>query len=326
MPNRRSQGAQPVRATWAILLTLSLGGCTAYQPVAWNGDGSWAQARVAANARAAPPEAAGRSPARAADGRRHVVRPGETLSGVAQRYGTSQAVLARANGVKAPYRLLAGQVLAIPPAATRVAKRRAPAPIVAAKPGAARAVALASAAPPPSRIQVAELAAPTAAPVPASPPRISATELEATRRAAQQPPPPLSGDGFLWPVRGRIVSEFGAKPNGARNDGINIRAAEGTAVVAAENGVVVYAGDEIPGYGRMLLISHADGLTTAYAHNARLLVAVGAVVDRGQQVATVGRTGDVGSPQLHFELRDGKEPIDPMAHLDNARLRVASTH
>ena len=83
-------------------------------------------------------------------------------------------------------------------------------------------------------------------------------------------------------MRGSITSPFGAKPNGARNDGINIRATEGTPVLAAENGIVVYAGDEIPGYGRMLLISHADGFTTAYAHNAKLLVAVGAVVERGQ--------------------------------------------
>ena len=79
-----------------------------------------------------------------------------------------------------------------------------------------------------------------------------------------------------------------------------------------------------PGYGEMLLISHAGGLTTAYAHNGRLLVRVGAVVERGQQVATVGRTGDVTSPQLHFELRDGKEPLDPVVHLESARTRIAS--
>ena len=74
----------------------------------------------------------------------------------------------------------------------------------------------------------------------------------------------------------------------------------------------------------MLLISHADGLTTAYAHNAEILVAVGAVVERGQTIARVGRTGDVASPQLHFELRDGKEPLDPLSYLAPAATRMAS--
>ena len=115
-----------------------------------------------------------------------------------------------------------------------------------------------------------------------------------------------------------------AKPNGTRNDGINIRAPEGTPVLAAENGVVAYASDEIPGYGRMLLISHADGFLTAYAHNSKLLVDVGDHVDRGQTIAAVGSTGNVTSPQLHFEIRDGKKALDPVALLDAAVTQVAS--
>jgi murein DD-endopeptidase MepM/ murein hydrolase activator NlpD len=331
-----------VRGKWSILL-VSLCGCTAYQPVAWNGHGSWAQARVVANARPAMPadldrflNDSSRRPiaggaVAGADGGRHLVLPGETLSGVAVRYGTPVAVLAKVNGVQAPYKVYAGQVLAIPGTTRRAVKRSPSAPMPAANPPRATVAAQEPPRPVAARraepVRVADLA-PVPAPVEvahANPPPMTAAELEATRRAAQKPPPPLSGDGFLWPVRGSIDSAFGAKPNGARNDGINIRAAEGTPVLAAENGVVVYAGDEIPSYGHMLLISHADGLTTAYAHNGSLLVRVGAVVDRGQEIATVGRTGDVTSPQLHFELRDGKEPIDPVAHFDNARTRVAST-
>ena len=313
-----------MRAKWVLPLLVSIGGCTAYQPVAWQGHGSWAQAQATASTQATPSDS--RRPIASKTGRgagegRHVVQRGETLSGVAERYRTPLARLAKANGVKPSFKVYAGQVLAIP----RVPPRPARTPAVAVRP--APIVITAHEVPAPARpepVQVAELAPVQVRAVPAAAAPITAAEVEATRRAALRSPPSLSGDGFLWPVRGQISSAYGAKPNGARNDGINIRAAAGTPVLAAENGVVVYAGDEIPGYGEMLLISHAGGLTTAYAHNGRLLVRVGAVVERGQQVATVGRTGDVTSPQLHFELRDGKEPLDPVAHLEIARTRIAS--
>jgi murein DD-endopeptidase MepM/ murein hydrolase activator NlpD len=341
-----------------ILLLSSLTGCTQYQPVAWNGQGSWGQARASANVRRAMPEdlqgflaqtsqrpIAGEVAAGSDEGR-HLVLPGETLSALAQRYGMPLATLAKINDVEPPFKVYAGQMLAIPPAAR--SRPAAPAPVVAARPAPpvpvvaqrpVRPTIVATDLPPPAQApsqplaQVAAVAEPAAA-APAvdavevaltSPPPMTPAEVEATRKAALKAPPSLSGDGFLWPVRGEIASAFGAKPNGARNDGINIRAPEGTPVLAAENGVVVYAGDEIPGYGRMLLVSHAHGFTTAYAHNRDLLVAVGDVVDRGQRIATVGTTGNVGTPQLHFELRDGKDPIDPIAHLDSARTRVASS-
>jgi murein DD-endopeptidase MepM/ murein hydrolase activator NlpD len=338
-----------VRKQGAVLLVLSLlvgvAGCTQYQPVAWNGQGgSWAEARAQANARRAMPEdlkrflaAGGRRPiagetVAGSDEGRHLVLPGDTLSEVAERYGTPTATLARINRIAPPFKLYAGQVLAIPPAAPARMRRPATPPIVVARPPAAPVptpvlVASRPVPPPPTKLEIIQAALvplEEEPPTVASPPLMTAEELEATRLAAQRPSPPLSGDGFLWPVRGRIASAFGAKPNGARNDGVNIGAAEGTPVVAAENGVVVYAGDEIPGYGRMLLIAHADGFTTAYAHNRDLLVRVGAMVERGQQVATVGRTGDVTAPQLHFELRDGRDPIDPVAHFETARTRLAS--
>jgi murein DD-endopeptidase MepM/ murein hydrolase activator NlpD len=158
---------------------------------------------------------------------------------------------------------------------------------------------------------------------------VTARPISLTRESSEpgvhrQSTPALSGNGFLWPVRGRIASAFGSKPNGTRNDGINIRAAEGTPVLAAENGVVVYAGTEIAGFGRMLLVSHADGFITAYAHNAKLLVDVGDRVDRGEKIAMVGSTGNVTSPQLHFEIRDGKKALDPVVLLDSAVTQVAS--
>jgi murein DD-endopeptidase MepM/ murein hydrolase activator NlpD len=123
---------------------------------------------------------------------------------------------------------------------------------------------------------------------------------------------------FLWPVTGKVVSEFGPLADGLHNDGINIAAPMGTPVRAAENGVVVYAGNELRGFGNMLLIRHADGFVTAYAHNESLLVARGDTVERGQIIARVGSSGNVDSPQLHFEIRVGTDAVDPRDYLGSS--------
>ena len=123
---------------------------------------------------------------------------------------------------------------------------------------------------------------------------------------------------FLWPVTGKVVSEFGPLADGLHNDGINIAAPMGTPVRAAENGVVVYAGNELRGFGNMLLIRHADGFVTAYAHNESLLVARGDTVERGQIIARVGSSGNVDSPQLHFEIRVGTDAVDPREYLGSS--------
>ena len=120
------------------------------------------------------------------------------------------------------------------------------------------------------------------------------------------------------PVRGPVLSGFGAKAKGLRNDGINIAAQRGAPVMAAEHGVVAYAGNELRGFGNLLLIKHANGWITAYAHNDTLLVRRGDRVERGQRIATVGATGNVRSPQLHFELRRGRIAEDPEKHLRGA--------
>ena len=128
-------------------------------------------------------------------------------------------------------------------------------------------------------------------------------------------PPPRSGRGFAWPVRGKIVSRFGTKPDGRHNDGINIAVAKGAPVRAADNGVVVYAGSELKGYGKLILIRHAGGWVTAYAHNDQLLVDRGQKVTAGQVIARAGSTGSVSDPQLHFEIRRGADAVDPTQFL-----------
>lgn len=129
------------------------------------------------------------------------------------------------------------------------------------------------------------------------------------------PPPPASGRGFVWPLRGQVISTFGGKDKGLRNDGINIAAPRGAPVRAALNGVVAYAGNELRGFGNLLLVKHDNGWITAYAHNDELLVKRGATVTRGQAIARVGSTGSVTRPQLHFEVRKGKRPVDPVRYL-----------
>jgi len=124
-----------------------------------------------------------------------------------------------------------------------------------------------------------------------------------------------TGPLFTWPVSGKIISTFGPAAGGTHNDGINIQAPEGTTVAAAETGVVAYAGNELRGFGNLLLVKHDGGWVTAYAHNQVLLVKKGDKVRRGQAIARVGSTGGVSGPQLHFELRSGTKAVDPLDHL-----------
>ena len=121
-----------------------------------------------------------------------------------------------------------------------------------------------------------------------------------------------AGEGFLWPIEGPLLSRFGPTPGGRHNDGINIAAPVGSAVRAAQDGIVAYAGNEIGGYGNLVLIRHRDGWMTAYAHNESLLVRKGEAVRRGQVISRSGNSGRVSRPQAHFEIRRHGEPQDPL--------------
>ena len=144
--------------------------------------------------------------------------------------------------------------------------------------------------------------------------------------AASTPPPvapqapkytaPATGtQDFIWPVSGEVLKGFGSGADGMRNDGVNISAPKGTPVKAAAGGEVVYAGSELAGFGNLVLIRHPGGWVTAYAHSDTLLVKEGDLVKQGQAIASAGATGNAPSTQVHFELRKGKEPVDPAQHL-----------
>lgn len=145
---------------------------------------------------------------------------------------------------------------------------------------------------------------------------------------APQAAPPLSdaqisaiGRGkFVWPVRGEILSEFGPKPGGQRNDGVNIQAQAGDTVHAAAAGDVVYAGDQVPGFGNLVLIKHPDGWVTAYGHLSRVDVKMQQRVTQGQQIGQAGSTGGVPEPQVHFEVRYAASPMEGRARPIDPRL------
>lgn len=146
-------------------------------------------------------------------------------------------------------------------------------------------------------------------PAPAAP----ASAPASVQQASLQPVP--RGDGFMVPVQGKVVSTYGTMPDGRRNDGVNIAAAAGTPVQAAKRGRVVFAGDDIAGYGNMVLVQHTGQYVTVYAHLDRVMVRKGDAVEKGDMLGTVGKTGAVSTPQLHFEVRQGKGTKNPAHEL-----------
>lgn len=284
------------------------------------------------------------------------VREGDTVESVARMFNASASQLTKLNQMRAPYQLSAGQVLRLPPSmkplaplytSEMLAAKRAQQQKMAAasKPGAARTGAMGApvdstdimpveAAPVPGVVEREVLSSPApvtaeplgAPPMPAAVANNTTISSEAVANAPSQKAvnaastavPARAGSKFIWPVEGPIISTYGKKADGRSNDGVNIKAARGTKVVAAENGVVAYAGNELAGYGNLILVRHADKWMTAYGHLDGMVVTKGATVTRGQALGTVGQTGSVDSPQLHFEVRRGTEALNPEPYLSRA--------
>lgn len=232
----------------------------------------------------------------------HVINPGETLMALSRRYNKTLGEIARANNLPVNHRVRLGERIVIPGIRGGTQTASAPPPALAPSPALA---------PPPQRLVSAEPPAQNAARV-VTPAKDNP---EQEKAAADEP---TGGTGFRWPVRGRVITGFGPKPTGQQNDGINLAVPEGTPVKAADDGTVAYAGNELKGYGNLVLIRHANGFVTAYAHASELMVKRGDTVKRGQVIAKSGQTGNVTSPQLHFEVRKGATPVDPMPHLSGA--------
>lgn len=213
--------------------------------------------------------------------RYHKVARGEHLGIISRRYNVSREALIRLNRLKRPDQLAVGQRLRLPDNAARTGRRAGSGPRKASRAAPAGGIGSAG----------------------------------RTRTTKIVDPPPLTGRGFRWPVRGTILKRFGQRRGGYRNDGINIATRRGTVVRVAENGVVIYSGSDIAGFGELILVKHQRGWVTAYAHNDRRLVRRGQIVRRGQAIARAGATGAVVRPQVHFQLRRGADPINPLPRL-----------
>jgi len=240
----------------------------------------------------------------------HVAARGETIYQIARRYGTEPGTLLRINRISPPYRLRPGQRIVLPSGVSQNIARsqRAPNVETQARTSSQRRVEKRPSASP----QQARKVLPSERVVVKRAPRTSPTV---------KPPPPSRG-GFIWPVSGRLLSKFGTLGKGLQNDGINILARRGTPVRAIQSGVVAYSGNELRGFGNLLLIKHSGGWISAYAHNDKLLVRTGQRVKRGQVVSRVGSTGSVDKPQLHFELRRENRAVDPERYLERRTARV----
>jgi murein DD-endopeptidase MepM/ murein hydrolase activator NlpD len=213
----------------------------------------------------------------------HIVKRGESLYSISRLYNVDITSLSKVNNLQTPYALSVGQKLLLP---ASVSSYSAPARTSATKPSA--------------EVQTKVASAPATM---------------AQKQDTYTPPVTNRKTKFMWPVRGTVISGFGNLGNGRKNDGINIKAPLGTAVQAADAGTVAYAGSELKGFGNLILVKHSDGWITAYAHNDKLLVRKGQKVARGEKIATVGSTGSVTTPQLHFEVRAGKKAVNPRSYL-----------
>lgn len=220
---------------------------------------------------------------------KYKVRAGDTLYKVSRIFETTTTDVASLNKLKSPYALKIGQVL------------RIPSPYIAPKKNTV------------SSAPKEEFKSATVAKVDKETlPEAKVVQLQNTAPNTANKKLALAGkNSFIKPVSGKVISRFGPKADGLHNDGINIQAPRGSTVRVADKGVVVHSGNEIEGYGNMVLVRHANGYLSAYAHMDKSIVKKGDVVSRGQAIGTVGATGSIKTPQLHFEIRKGRDAINP---------------
>jgi LysM repeat protein len=295
----------------AFGIALTLAACSASTPAPIERRGG---APVPISA-APPPVAPSPSPRAGVAAAREIVVPeGATLFQIAEEQRVSLGALIAANDIDNPFALLAGQRLRLPEPNVYVVQRGDTLNDIARRNSIQpRSLALLNGLAEPYRLRPGDT---LVLPGPALSTG-AATQAAAAPTRAPATTPAASGGAprFAWPLAGELIDGFGPKSGGRRNDGINIAARAGETVRAAADGVVVYAGDELAGYGGLILIKHDGGWISAYAHNRALRVGENQAVTQGQDIAEAGSTGGVDRPQLHFELRRDGGPVDPLTVL-----------
>ena len=211
--------------------------------------------------------------------RTHIVSPSDSVYVISQRYAVSQYQLAQLNNLAPPFELKNGQTLQLPNSLDFSVLD----------------VGL------PDGVSGTNIAQPTT----------TKTSVPAALRKRFVAPSLTGSSGFTWPVRGEIITEFGPSQRGVHNDGVNIAASEGASVGAAAKGRVAFVGTNIKSFGKLVLVKHDGGIITAYAHLGDISVKEGEIVTAGQSIGTIGKSGRVDNPQLHFEIRKSRQPIDP---------------
>jgi murein DD-endopeptidase MepM/ murein hydrolase activator NlpD len=259
----------------------------------------------------------------------HTVAAGDNLGKIARKYHVKLKELTLANGITPETPLKIGTQLTIPvklvaaPAKGQPGQPVVPAGKPAVPPAAQAKATLPTPAKPPTGTHPA---ANSPGKVAAADPAPNARLAVSSEPLADEAAPAAGANGapaFRWPLRGRVINNFGAKVNGANNDGIDLAVPEGTPVRAADEGVVAYSGNELKGYGNLVLVRHANGYVTAYANASELLVKRNDQVHKGQVIAKSGQTGTAPSPQLHFEVRKNSAPVDPMQYLPSDKTASA---
>jgi murein DD-endopeptidase MepM/ murein hydrolase activator NlpD len=246
----------------------------------------------------------------------YVARSGDTLPGVARRFAVGVDELAQLNHISTRAALQPGQEIGLPSSM----RDRGPQAAYAATTPTYRT----EPAPPPRRYGQIQAAEPTQAPPHATygyqtsqpPGRASGSVSQVAPQLSDSEIAQAAHGRFVWPIRGDMLARFGAQGVGRRNDGIDIRASQGTAVKAAASGEVVYAGNQVPGFGNLVLIKHPDGWVTAYAHLDQVDVQMKQQVSQGQAVGSVGTSGGATEPELHFEVRYAPSPADKARPVD----------
>ncbi|MCR6672822.1 M23 family metallopeptidase [Devosia ginsengisoli] len=237
----------------------------------------------------------------------HTIASGESLYTIARRYEVTTQAIVQANNLSSPDKIVVGQKVIIPGRADLLATKAPTTQVASTTPMATPAPAQQTL---PQAAPNALQAATTPAATPTLPQQQAAPAAQPTQVAnVPAAEPAMSGsDKFRWPASGRVLVDFAS----SKGTGINIEVPEGSAVKAAENGTVIYVGSGVEGYGNLVLIRHPNGYVSAYAHLQSMSVAKGATVGRGDTIGAAGMTGSVTKPQLHFELRKGATPVDPV--------------